>query len=85
VAGGVVLGLVPLVLALGALGVFDAAGVTDPVAQLLAVTAAGAAGGLARFTALRTWVFVARPTPAVVRAAGAGLRTVAGRRPEPVL
>ena len=87
VAGGLVLGLVPLALSLGALAVLDAAGVTDLVPQLLAVTAAGAAGSLARFMALRTWVFAARPAPAAAPAAVAasGLRSAATRRPEPVL
>jgi putative flippase GtrA len=63
VTGGLALGLVPLALSLGALAVAEAAGVTAPGPQLVAVTVAGAAGSLARFMALRTWVFTG-PVPA---------------------
>ena len=56
-AAGALLGLVPLGLSLGALGVLGLAGVTSTVARLVAVTAANASGSLARFMALRSWVF----------------------------
>jgi putative flippase GtrA len=56
-AAGALLGLVPLGLSLGALGVLGLAGVTSTVARLVAVTAANASGSLARFVALRSWVF----------------------------
>lgn len=57
--GGLVLGLLPLGLSLGALAALGAAGVTGLGPQLVAVTLAGAAGSVGRFVALRRWVFAA--------------------------
>jgi putative flippase GtrA len=54
---GAALSLVPLVLALAALGVLSLAGITSFGPQLLAVTVASGTGALLRFVALRSWVF----------------------------
>jgi putative flippase GtrA len=70
VAGGLALGLLPLALSLGALAALRAAGVTSLLPQLVAVTLAGAAGSVARFVALRSWVFAARSPGAPAAAEG---------------
>ncbi|HET6772054.1 MAG TPA: glycosyltransferase [Acidimicrobiales bacterium] len=54
---GAALSLVPLVLALAALGVLSLAGIDSLGPQLLAVTLASGTGALLRFVALRSWVF----------------------------
>jgi pyrimidine deaminase RibD-like protein/putative flippase GtrA len=54
---GAALSLVPLVLALAALGLLSLAGITSFGPQLLAVTLASGTGALLRFVALRSWVF----------------------------
>jgi glycosyltransferase involved in cell wall biosynthesis len=56
-AAGLAITLMPLALTLGALAIFDAAGVTALAPQLIALTSVNSLATASRFLLLRTWVF----------------------------
>ncbi len=56
-AAGLTITLMPLVLTVGVLMLFGAAGVTALAPQLIALTVVNAVATVARFVLLRTWVF----------------------------